>query len=305
MTPTAMTRRPSPAPFSALFPAPFTLLRLTLALCFAASLGHAAAQGLPPSGDGVGSASAAGAPPAAPVDADARPLHLELTGGMQSLSNGYGHWREAGVRGSYTTGRHVIQGELTTSRRFNDSGTYAGIGDTYTFNEDWYGALSVGVGHSAFYLPKYRIDGTLNRKWLADRNLVTSIGAGYYDAPDGHTDRSVTLGAAYYFQSPWIVEGGVRLNRSNPGKVRTHQQFVAATYGRPGNDVVTGRYAWGGEGYLAVGPSTQLVDFDSEEASLAWRHWLSADTGLLFSVNRYRNPLYTRSGATVGVFRDF
>ena len=241
----------------------------------------------------------------APADADAKPLRLELSAGVQNLSNGYGNWRELGLRGAYTTGRHVIQGELSTTRRFNEDGSFAGVSDTYTFNDDWYGSLALGASDGAFYLPKYRIDAMLYRKWLPERNLVTSAGVGYYDAPDGHTDRSVSLGLAYYFQAPFIVEGGVRFNSSNPGAVRTHQQFLAGTYGRDKQDLVTARYAWGGEGYLAIGPATQLVDFDSEEASLTWRHWLTPTAGLLVGVNRYRNPLYTRSGATIGIFSQF
>lgn len=265
-----------------------------------ACAGSAAAQGLvAPTEDTVPGVAAA---PAAPVDGVEQPLRLELTAGLQSLSNGYGSWREVGLRGSYTTGRHVVQGEVATSRRFNENGTFVGVSDTYTFNDDWYGSLGIGAGSGAFYLPKFRIDGTLNRKWLASRRLVTSVGAGYYDAPDGHTDRSLSLGAVYYFEAPWIVEGGVRFNRSSPGGVNTHQQYAAVTYGQQGRDVVTARYAWGGEGYLAVGPTTQLVDFDSDDLSLSWRHWLTSDAGLLVGVNRYKNPLYTRSGANVGVF---
>ena len=143
------------------------------------------------------------------------------------------------------------------------------------------------------------------RKWLPARNLVTTIGAGYYKAPDGHSDRSLLLGAAYYFDGPWIAEGGVRLNSSDPGSVRTTQQFIALTYGRQQHDVVTARVGWGGEGYLAIGPATQLVNFHSHEASISWRHWVRPDTALIVGANYYRNPLYNRTGATVGLLHEF
>ena len=68
-----------------------------------------------------------------------------------------------------------------------------------------------------FTCRSYRVDATLYRKFLPGRNLVGSVGVGYYNAPDGHTDRSLSLGAAYYFEAPWIVEGGVRLNTQQPG----------------------------------------------------------------------------------------
>ena len=247
---------------------------------------------------------------AAAPDPDLAPmqLHMELTVGAQRLSNGYGHWRELGVRGTLSPASlpgHVLQGELSTHERFGESGNYAAVSDTYTFNEDWYGSLGLGVGDGAFYLPKYRVDATLYRKWLADRNLVTSVGGGYYAAPDGHSDRSLALGVIYYFKEPFIAEGGLRLNSSNPGGIRTQQQFVALTWGRHKQDLVTARYGWGGEGYLATGAGTQLVNFDSREASLSWRHWLTDRAGLALSINRYTNPAYTRDGVNIGFLYDF
>ncbi|WP_293603157.1 YaiO family outer membrane beta-barrel protein [Polaromonas sp. UBA4122] len=237
--------------------------------------------------------------------ADEGKRSLELSAGSQSLSAGFGNWRDLTLRGTYGLPRNLLQGEVSLNRRFDTDGAFVGLSDTYTFNEDWFGSVALGVGDGAFYLPRYRVDATLYKKWLADRSLVSSVGVGYYDAPDGHTDRSLSLGAAYYFASPWIVEGGVRLNNSNPGSVRTQQQFVAVTYGRDKQDLVSARYTWGSEGYLAVAANTQLVDFDSREASVAWRHWLDQRTGLLVSANRYTNPLYRRSGINIGIFHDF
>jgi YaiO family outer membrane protein len=238
-----------------------------------------------------------------PVGSDVR--NLELSAGAQNLTAGYGNWRDVTLRGTYGAGAHVLQGELSAQHRFNKDGTFAGISDTYTFNEDWYGSLALGAGDGAFYLPRYRVDATLYRKFLEDRRLVGSVGVGYYSAPDGHSDRSLSLGLVYYFEAPWIAEGGVRLNSSNPGGIRTQQQFVALTYGHVKQDLVGARYGWGGEGYLSIAANTQLVNFRSNEASVTWRHWLNASTGVLIGANRYTNPLYKRAGLTVGVFHDF
>lgn len=244
------------------------------------------------------------AAPAGPGGND--PLRsLELSTGVQNLSGGFGNWRDVTLKGAYGVDKHVLQGELSAHKRFGENGTFLSLSDTYTFNEDWFGSVALGVGDGAFYLPRYRVDGTISRKFLPGRNLVGTVGAGYYNAPDGHTDRSLSLGAAYYFEAPWIVEGGVRLNRSNPGSVDTQQQFVALTWGRNKQDLVTARYGWGSEGYLTIAANRQLVNFDSREASLTWRHWLNQSTGVLVGANRYTNPSYRRSGVTVGIFHDF
>ncbi len=237
-----------------------------------------------------------------PVDA---PLNLELTTGFQNLSNGFGNWRDTTLRGTYALPSHVIHGEVSVNNRFNKDGTFVGLSDTYTFNDDWYSRIAVGFGDGAFYLPRYRVDATLYKKWLPDRSLISSVGLGYYKAPDGHTDSSVSLGLVYYFAAPWIAEGGVRFNSSNPGSIRTQQQFAALTYGRTKQDLVTARYAWGAEGYQTIATNTQLVNFASQEASLSWRHWLNPSTGVLVGVNRYTNPFYNRSGLNVGIFLDF
>ncbi len=237
--------------------------------------------------------------------AEERTRSLQVSAGTQHLTGPYGDWHDVTLTGGWGLPGHVLQGELSVNKRFGVGGTYLGVGDTHRFDEDWYGSVNLGAGDGAFYLPKYRADATLNRKFLADRRLVGTLGAGYYRAPDGHTDRSLLLGATYYFEAPWIVEGGVRFNESAPGNVNTRQHFVALTWGHPKADWVTGRIGWGGEGYLATGPATQLVNFTSREASIAWRHWTSQNTGVLVAVNRYSNPLYRRVGATVGLFHDF
>lgn len=269
-------------------------------------LGAAAPVAAQTGGAGSGSVQPGSMLTPPPEPSGAEPVrNLELSTGVQHLTNGYGNWHDLTLRGAYGVDKHVLQGELSAHKRFGENGTFLGVSDTYTFNEDWFGSLALGVGDGAFYLPRYRVDATIYRKFLPARNLVGSVGVGHYKAPDGHTDRSLSIGAAYYFEAPWIVEGGVRVNRSNPGSVDTQQQFVALTWGRNKQDLVTARYGWGSEGYLAIAANRQLVNFDSREASLTWRHWFNARTGVLVGANRYTNPLYRRSGVNVGVFHDF
>ena len=244
--------------------------------------------------------------PSTPVQSEAdMQRSLELSTGFQNLSAGFGSWREVALRGAYGWSSHVLQGEISVNRRFNKDGVFVGLSDTYTFDEDWYGNVAVGFGDGAFYLPRYRVDATLYKKWLPQKNLVTSIGAGQYKAPDGHVDNTLTLGLVYYFDAPWVAELGVRGNSSNPGAIKTQQQFVALTYGRVKQDLVTVRHAWGSEGYQTIAANTQLVNFASKESSISWRHWFAPRTGLLIGANRYTNPSYNRAGINIGIFHDF
>lgn len=241
----------------------------------------------------------------APTTGDTAIRSLQLDTSQQNLTGGYSNWRDLTLKGAYGAGPNLFQGEISAQRRFDKDGVFVGVSDTYTFDEDMYASLALGAGDGAFFLPRYRVDATLYRKLLADRRLVSSVGLGYYSAPDGHADRSLALGLVYYFDAPWIAEGGVRFNSSTPGAIRTHQQFVALTYGHVKQDIVTARYGWGGEGYLTLASNSQLVNFKSREASLNWKHWFNPRSGVILGANTYTNPLYKRTGFSVGVFHDF
>lgn len=260
-------------------------------LAFGAMLASCALGGL------AQSASDAGAPAAPP------PVRgVEAYVRHDRLTNGFPSWREVGVRGSYGAGAHLFQGELATMKRWDESGTYAAIGDTYTFNPDWFGSLTVGAGDGASYLPRYRADAFIHRKLLEKKNLVGTLGAGYYRAPDGHIDRNVSLGATYYFEFPLVVQGEVKFTHGSPGSVDTRQHFLAATWGRDKQTTVTGRYGWGEEGYQSIGPGATLTNFRSKELSLNLRHWLGKDWGLEAGAEHYRSPFYRRTGVTAGLF---
>lgn len=238
----------------------------------------------------------------AAADLSAPARGLEAYASRHHLSNGYGNWHESGVRGQYGMGSHLWAAEVATMRRFGESGRFIGLSDTWTLNEDWFTAVSVGAGDGAAYLPRYRVDGFVNRKLLASRQWVATLGAGYYRAPDGHIDRNISLGSTYYFEAPWVVQAEVRFNNSSPGQVRTHQQFVAATWGRAKQTQVIARHGWGAEGYQAIGGGASLVNFDSRQTQLTLRQWVGPQWGFTAGVERYSNPFYDRNGARLSLF---
>lgn len=227
---------------------------------------------------------------------------LELRGASQHVTGDLGDWREISLLGTQVYGSHVLQAELSSKERFKDHGLWAGIADTYTIDPDWYASLGVGASEGAFFLPRVRVDAMLYRKLGAERRTVLFVGPGYARQPDGHTDRMWTAGLIHYFVQPWVIQAGVRHNESDPGNVRTRQQFAAVMYGREGADTVALRAGAGREGYALIGPTTALVDFPSREASLLWRHWLDRSSGITLGFEHYRNPNYERSGAALGWF---
>lgn len=193
-------------------------------------------------------------------------------------------------------------GELANQRRFGEQGVFASVGATRVLNEDWYGSLFAGTSSGGSFLPKYRFDGSISRKWLDQKNLVTTLGLGYYRAKDVHRDESIDMSLRYYFDTPWIAEVGVRSNWSDPGAVRADRGRVAVTWGRDQKAYVTLRHEAGKEAYQIVGAQNLLTDFSSRETSVNWRQWVAGDSGFNVWLSRYDNPFYTRNSLEAGWF---
>lgn len=243
-----------------------------------------------------------------PDVARARPSgsYVEAGGDLARLSGDNPRWSGQYVKGVWQPYDHSTwYGEIANLHRYGDHGVLYSLGENEVFDPDWYGSLFAGTSSGGFFLPRYRLDGFLNRKWLPARNLVTTLGLGFERAKDVHTDRRLFLGAAYYFPVPWILEGGLRLNLSHPGSVRAVRSFFALTQGRDGHHYVIFRFEGGREAYQLLGDQAVLSNFPSHVGSLAWRQWLSPSAGFQLRTERYRNPYYTRTGIEVAVFHAF
>jgi YaiO family outer membrane protein len=262
------------------------------------------AQDPPPTADQPAAAPAT-VPPLAPTAARISGWS-EVGFNFYELTGGEPDWFGQYLRGVVdVANRDVWYYEVVNARRFGDDGVFFGIGNTHVFNEDWYSTVNVGTSAGGVFWPQFRADAFISRKWLARRELVTTLGVGYYDAKDVHYDVSGFLGFAYYFTTPWIVEGGLRYNISFPGLVTAPGPFVAVTYGRNKAYYVTGRFGFGREAYQVVGENEALVDFASQVVTLTWRHWVTRDWGFRLSAEYYHNPNYERAGFELGIFRDF
>jgi len=246
------------------------------------------------------------APVAAPPAAFVPTGYVEAGGDFHSVTNHFGDWAGEYLKGQVQSdASNSWNGEALNQREFGATGAYGDIGNTHIFNEDWYTSVTAGAGDGGIYLPRYRLDAFLNKKWLDNRQFITTVGLGFDKAVDDHHDASAFLGATYYFQAPWIIQGGIRFNRSDPGNANSTSQFVAVTEGTNKHHFITLRYGFGEEAYQIIGPSTTLSDFHSQQLSLELRQWLSDDWGFNALGERYHNPSYDRTGITLGIFKDF
>ena len=245
--------------------------------------------------------------PASPSDAKIKLLtnYVESGGTYMTLTNGYGSWYGGYTRGVYQRGNDVLNGEINGEHEFGDAGAYFAVGDTHTFNPDWYGALTIGTSAGGFFWPRYVGTANLNKKWLHRKQWITTGGVSYFAAKDVHRDSSVFLGTTYYFEKPWIVEEGVYFNISNPGMVFAPAGFVAVTKGRDKQQYLTVRAGYGEEAYQLVGPTATLTQFNSQTLTITWRKWMGPAWGMNFMGDYYHSPFYMRGGSSFGLFKEF
>ena len=231
--------------------------------------------------------------------------YVEAGGDYLRLTNNFGSWSGGYMRATLSTPTDVWNGEINGQREFGDAGVFAALGDSHTFNSDWYGSVTVGSSAGGFFWPRYRLDGFINRKALRRKQWITSAGFGYYAAKDAHRDRSFALGSTYYFDRPWVLEAGLRFNISNPGAVFSPSGFVAVTEGREKHHYLVVRLGMGVEAYQLVGASNTLTNFQSRTLTVTWRRWVGKNWGFNLVGDYYGNPSYTRAGSTLGIFKNF
>lgn len=247
-----------------------------------------------------------------PAVADGEPAAFKKTGYVESdvgysyITNNFQNWFDEYLKG-YTqiTPDDGMNWEFSHQSHFGQQGYLGSLGYKRIINDDWYGSISASTSSGGSFLPRYRADATLYRKWLDKRNLVTGVGFTYNQSRLANYDRIILIDILYYFDSPWILEIGGRIVESNPGAIQSGRGFMAITYGTTKDSYLTLRYDQGTEGWQAVGSSQTITNFGSYEATLLWRKWITRDFGFSFTANHYANPNYNRTGVIAGIFVDF
>jgi YaiO family outer membrane protein len=234
------------------------------------------------------------------------PSFVEFGGDYNSLSGGFQRWEDAYLRGGISSGRNNFNGELSRQSRYGDTGWYYSLGWTRSWSENWYSELDFGSSTvGGFFLPKVRTDALINRKLLSRRQLVVTLGGGYDLSKTVNSAYRGQIGATYYFERPWIIQGGVTWTHANPGSILARTQFVAVTQGHAKEHFLTLRAEVGREGYELIGPQTSLFDFPIQNYSATWRQWLGPNWGFNAILEHEETPFYHRNGGTLAIFLEF
>jgi YaiO family outer membrane protein len=238
------------------------------------------------------------------------PGFIEFGGSYSHLSKTefatpFAPWGDAYLRGVMSRGSNALTGELIRQVRYSDTGWYYNLGWNRTWSPNWFSEVSAGSSTHGFFLPKFRTDALINHKVLPSRRLVLMAGVGYDKSKTVNTATRLQAGGTYYFERPFVLQGGVTWTRANPGPILARSQFLALTQGHDKEHYISVRAEIGREGYELIGPRATLFNFVIHNYSANWRQWIGTNWGVNLAFERQQNPSFRRNGGTLGIFMDF
>ncbi len=230
---------------------------------------------------------------------------IEVGGFYQGVTGGFGDWNGAYARAVLTGSRNVWYLETKAQEAFHDRGVYGSLANVHTFSDRVYTQLGIGAGTGEFVFPDLRLDASLSLKLGSARSLILTGGGTLVDAKSGFEDRALFGSLTWYASGSVLLEGGARVNWSDPGWVPSARGTGALSIGRSGRSLLTLRGSAGTEGYQLTGASQTLRKFRSQEAGAVWRQWFSRGIGVVLGADWYHNPFYTRAGFSLGLFHGW
>ena len=231
---------------------------------------------------------------------------LEAGGIYYGLNKGFADTRGAYVRGRLDTGTaNQWRAEAVELKRFGDDGFYGALGNVHQFDADWFSSVTIGSSAGGFYWPRLRTDTSLSRRWLAGRNLVTTVGVTYFDAKDIHSDTGFNVEAVYYTATPWIVQVGTTYNISHPGAVASTSGYIALSHAVNGARIITARLGGGEQAYQPFANDRFKVGITFGTLRVSCKQWLGKHWGLNVAADSYLSSTYDQHGMEVGLFQEF
>ncbi|MEQ8230571.1 MAG: YaiO family outer membrane beta-barrel protein [Gammaproteobacteria bacterium] len=231
---------------------------------------------------------------------------LELNGLHYQLSDGFAPTSGVNVRGRLgPIGNDEWLAEVAWLDRFDDNGTYGQVGNIHQFGERWFTQLYLGGSSGGFFWPELRVDASVSHRLLAQRNLVVTAGVAHFDAKDIHSDTGYRLEASYYTPSPWVLQGGVTYNISEPGGVGSTSGYGALSHVRGGSHIVTLRVGAGHQAYQPLRADSFQVDIPFTSVRVTWKQWVGTHWGVQLAADSYLSDVYDQHGVEFGLFQEF
>jgi YaiO family outer membrane protein len=228
---------------------------------------------------------------------------IEANAIAQRVTNGYGDWAGAYVRGVRPSARDTWYLDALALHAFGEDGVQVGA----THRHDWTGRvfqmIGASFGSGAPIMPRGRVDAALGVRLGAARRWQAAGGISYVKSVTELSDVAGIASLAWYAPHNVMVEVGGRYNSSRPGDIRSHRLSATSVWTPSSRRTFSLRVIGGTEGWQVVRTGTTLTQFASQETALAWREKITERWAVSAQGDWYHNPYYTRSGVTLGVAR--
>ena len=226
-------------------------------------------------------------------------IYYDLDEGYEST---YGEYFRARFETSVTDAWTF---DITNLDRFNDDGTQITVGNVHQFTDRLYTQLYVAGSSGGFFWPRMRVDGAISVKWLEDKQFVTTVGGGYFDAKDEHDDTKGFVDLTYWFENLLVLSAGYQLNVSEPGTIHSTSGYVVASYVKDKTRIMSIRGGLGDQAYQALPGGIADIDFPFHSIRVTWREWVGETWGINLAAEHYSSEVYDQNGFELGFFVEF
>lgn len=229
---------------------------------------------------------------------------IEANAFYQAVTNSYGDWSGAYVRGVRPLARDTWYVDALALRAFGESGYQVGVAERHDWSSRFFQLLGANIGSGAAILPRARVDGSLGVRFGTLRKWQATGGVSYVKSVTALNDVAAIASVAWYAPHAVMLETNVRYNVSRPGDIRSTRVGGSATWTPSAVRTFSARVIGGSEGWQLVRTGVApLTRFQSQELALAWREKVAGSVALSIQGDLYHNPSYTRSGVSIGVAR--
>jgi YaiO family outer membrane protein len=200
---------------------------------------------------------------------------------------------------------YLMRFELGRAERFGDAGTGAGASLTRFLSPRWSVSAGFSAGTGEFILPRYRLNVSIGKFFLPERNLGAELGY-VHDQSKGENyfDRIFTT-ATWYTAPHWMLSGYFNYDMGHPGSTRTKFGGIGLTWYTWQKRYIGGLFEYGDVNYTQVGPANFLVSYSETLFKVYYTEYFNTETGLTLRLDTGTNDFYDLVGFSVIFFREW
>lgn len=201
--------------------------------------------------------------------------------------------------------KYVWQTEAGRAARFGDSGFGFGTSLDCYFQERLRLAFGFGAGSGDAVFPEYRFDVLVGWAFLAEKNLLFSLGYIREQSREENYFDGFTAEMEYYMNEHWIAGVFGRYDVGYPGRRISTSGGVELTYEIEKKMSLGAVFRTGEVSYLLITPERELVDYNSTSYKLIFSRYLTARMGINSETEYEHNSHFDMFAISLSVFREW